>query len=120
MDSIRIRGVRHAHALGGFNLAKFVSNKRLVLESVLEEACTQDIRTLELGNGELPVERALGTQWDIDSDTFGFRIILKDQPLTRRGILSTSVCDPLGMAAPFLLGGKINTAGSVSHEVNLG
>ena len=38
----------------------------------------------------------------------GFRIVIKDQPLTRRGILSTisSVYDPLGIAAPFLLVGK--------------
>ena len=47
-------------------------------------------------------------QQAIESDTYGFRIILKDQPLTRRGILSTisSVYDPLGIAAPFLLVGK--------------
>ena len=47
-------------------------------------------------------------QWAIESDTFGFRIVLTDQPLTRSGILSTisSVCDPLGIAAPFLLVGK--------------
>ena len=38
---------------------------------------------------------------------FGFRIV-KDQPLTRMGILSTisSVYDLLGIAAPFLLVGK--------------
>ena len=77
-----ICSVRHACALGGFNLAKFVSNSILVLESVPDEACAQDVRTLVLGSGELPVERALGVQWAIESDTFGFRIVLKDQPLT--------------------------------------
>ena len=104
----RIRGVRHACAHGGFNLAKLVSNSRLVLKSVPDEARAQDVRTLKLGSGELPLERALGGQWAIESDTFGFRIILKDQPLTRRGILSTisSVYDPLGIAAAFLLVGK--------------
>ncbi|PFX13125.1 hypothetical protein AWC38_SpisGene22820 [Stylophora pistillata] len=65
----RVRGVRHARAHGGFNLAKFVSNSRLVLESVPDEALAQDIRTLELGSGELPLERALGVQWATDSDT---------------------------------------------------
>ena len=56
----------------------------------------------------LPVERALWVQWAVESDTLGFRIILKDKPLTRRGILSTicSIYDPLGMAAPFVLTGK--------------
>ena len=104
----RIQGVRDACAHGGFNLAKFVSNSRTVLASVPEEARAQDVRSLELGNGYLPVERALGVQWAIESDMFGFRIILKDQPLTRRGILSTisSVYDPLGIAAPYLLVGK--------------
>ena len=49
----RICAVRHGCALGGFNLAKFVSNTRLVLESVQDEARAQDVRTLELGSGEL-------------------------------------------------------------------
>jgi len=61
----RIRGVRHACAHGGFNLAKFVSNSRPVLESVPDEACAQDVRTLELGSGELLFEgsqRTVGNQ----------------------------------------------------------
>ena len=85
----RIRGVRDACAHGGFNLAKFVSNGRTVLESVPEEARSQGVKLLELGDCFLPVERALGVQWAIESDTFGFTIIVKDQPLTRRGTLST-------------------------------
>ena len=47
---------------------------------------------------------------DDQSDTFQFRIVLQDKPLTRRGILSTvsSVYDPLGFLAPVILtGGQI-------------
>ena len=101
----RICAVRHGCALGGFNLAKFVSNTRLVLESVQDEARAQDVTTLELGSGELPVERALGVQWAIESDTFGFRIFLQDQALTRRDILSTIsfVYVSFGIAEPFVL-----------------
>lgn len=76
--------------------------------SVPQDIRAQDLRTLDLGCHFLPDERALGVQWAIESDTLGFRIILKDMPLTRRGFLSTicSVYDPLGIAAPFLLNGK--------------
>ena len=54
------------------------------------------------------MERALGVQWCIERGSFQFRIILKDRPCTRRGILSTvsSIYDPLGFVAPMLLEGK--------------
>ena len=66
--------------------------------------------SLDLSPNYLPIERALAVQWFVESDALGFQIILKDKPLTRRGILSTVswIYDPLGMAAPFLLiGNKI-------------
>ena len=89
-------------------MAKFVSNSKTVLESIPEEAHATGVKSLELGSDYYPVERALGVQWAIESDMFGFRIVIKDNPLTRRGILSiiSSIYDPLGMAAPFLLVGK--------------
>ena len=54
------------------------------------------------------MERALGVQWCIQSDTFQFHIALKDCPCTRREFLSTinSIFDPLGFIAPVLLEGK--------------
>ena len=44
-------------------------------------------------------------QWAIESDTFGFRIFLQDQALTRRDILSTIsfVYVSFGIAEPFVL-----------------
>ncbi len=56
----------------------------------------------------LPVERVLGVEWSIKSDSFKFKIVLKDRPLTRRGILSTvsSIYDPLGMLSPVVLTAK--------------
>ena len=58
--------------------------------------------------GNLPEEKALGVKWDTQNDTLGFYIKFADKPLTRRGLLSTlsSVYDPLGLAAPFLLKGR--------------
>ena len=47
------------------------------------------LNDLELSFDDLPIERALGIQWFVESDSFQLRLLLKDQPLTRRGILST-------------------------------
>ena len=54
------------------------------------------------------MEWALGVDWCVKNDCFQFRINLKDQPLTRREILSmvSSVFDPIGFIAPVLLEGK--------------
>ena len=58
--------------------------------------------------GNLPEERALGVKWDTQNDTLSSYIKLADKPLTRCGLLSTlsSVYDPLGLGAPFLLKGR--------------
>lgn len=54
------------------------------------------------------IERALGIYWNIKRDCFTFNITMKDQPPSRRGILSTvaSIYDPLGFVAPYILSGK--------------
>jgi hypothetical protein len=61
------------------------------------------IKELDLYREKL-VERALGIQWNIESDVFTFRVSIKSRALTRRGILSavSSVYDPLGFIAPFI------------------
>ena len=93
---------------GGFRLHKFVSNSKEVIENIPAEDRAKGIENIDIENDNLPIERVLGVQWCIESDTFQFRIQLKDQPLTRRGILSTvsSVYDPLGLVAPVVLIGK--------------
>ncbi|XP_028415683.1 uncharacterized protein LOC114539211 [Dendronephthya gigantea] len=95
-------------AKGGFHLTKFVSNSRAVLETIPAEERSKETRTLDLDCDKLPIERALGMQWCVELDVFEFCIVLSNKPLTRRGILSTvsSVYDPLGFGAPFLLPAK--------------
>lgn len=64
---------------------------------------------LDLNKDVLPIERALGVQWCVESDHLQFRVELKDRPFARRGMLAfiiSSIYDPLGLAAPFLLTGK--------------
>ena len=95
-------------ASGGYNLTKFVSNDRAVIESVPDKVRSKNIKNLNLELDSLPVERALGMSWNIENDALNFRITLKDSPLTQRGILATvsSTYDPLGLVSPLLLHGK--------------
>ncbi|XP_078357279.1 uncharacterized protein LOC144642164 [Oculina patagonica] len=99
--------LRELLAKGGFKLTKWLSNSRKVIESLPESERAAQVKTLDFD--KLPVERALGVQWNVASDQFGFSIVIKDRPATRRGILSivSSVYDPLGFAAPFILNAKL-------------
>ena len=92
---------------GGFNLTKFVSNSVEVVTSIPPEHRAPSIRHYELSR-KLPIERALGVTWCVESDTLSFRICLEDVPLTRRGMLSTisSIYDVFGLVSPFLLRGR--------------
>ena len=68
------------------------------------------VKNIDLNNGiDLPKERALGVKWNIENDQLGFTVNLGDKPFTRCGMLSmiSQIYDPLGLAAPFLLKGKI-------------
>ena len=95
---------------GGFNLHKFLSNNKDVLAATSPHERAEGVKSLDFSKNEdtLPIERTLGVEWCIESDTFQFRIQLKDRPLTRRGILSTvsSIYDPLGLVSPLILRGK--------------
>jgi len=64
---------------------------------------------LDLDTDQLPMEQALGLQWNIETDTFKFRTSLREQPQTRRGILSvvSSLYDPLGFLSPFSMPAKL-------------
>ena len=86
---------------GGFRLTKWISNSRKVIDSIPLSERAGSVKDLLLD--QLPIERALGVRWDVESDTFGFKI--KDRSATRRGILSvvSSVYDLLEFASPFTL-----------------
>ena len=91
----------------GFNLTKFASSSKRVLQSIPEKDRKIGVKNNDL-LGSLPEERALGVQWNVENYTLGIKINLKEKPLTRRGVLSvlSSSYDPLGFDAPFLLKGK--------------
>ena len=93
-------------------------NNQLISEPVIQfvKVCrqqdwcdeTNSRRTLqknniqELKSAQVQKERALGVVWNIKTDTFGFKISLKDKPATKRRMLSelSSLYDPLGLTSP--------------------
>ncbi|KAK7882611.1 hypothetical protein WMY93_028785 [Mugilogobius chulae] len=93
---------------GGFKLTKWISNNRMVLPAIPEEERAAEVKDIDLDRDSLPMERALGVHWCIQSDSFQFRIMLSDKTPTRRNILSlvSSVYDPLGILAPVTLQAK--------------
>ena len=70
---------------GRFHLTKWTSNNRELLASFPKDERAKEIKDLDLD--KLPIERALGIQWFAESDEFYFKIVIKEKPLTRRGIL---------------------------------
>lgn len=90
---------------GGFRLNKWVSNRRKVLDSIPKSELVKEMKTMDLDQDELPMERALGLNSCMESDTFRFRITIRARPFTRRGLLSVvgSVYDPLGVLAPVVI-----------------
>ena len=72
---------------GGFNLTNFFSNSKRFLQSIPEKDRKIGIKNSDL-LASLPEEIALGVLWDVENDTLGFKVNLKEKPLTRRGVLS--------------------------------
>ena len=101
-----IKELRELLERRSFRLTKFVSNNVEVLSSIPENERAKSIVRLDFD--ELPVERALGVEWNVKEDSFNFRIAERKKAPTRRGILSdvSSMYDPLGFAAPFILPAK--------------
>ena len=62
---------------GGFTLTKWISNSCRVLETIPECECAKEVKTLDLSKDDLPVERALGVLWSLETGTFGFKVDVK-------------------------------------------
>ena len=103
-----VKNLREMCSLGGFKLTKWVSNSHTVLASIPDDDRAKQIRNLDLDREKLPNDRALGLYWDIEKDIFSFRVNVNNKSPTRRNILSifSSVYDPLGLLAPFVLKAK--------------
>ena len=96
-------------ATANLKLHKVVSNSVEVMEALPAEDRGKGVRDLDLRHDSLPAQRSLGIYWNLEEDTFTFKVCLPEKPFTRRGVLSivNSIYDPLGLAVPVLLEGKL-------------
>ena len=86
-------------------MTKFVNNSKKVLHSIPKAFRKNSVKDKDLGR-KLPDEheQVLGILGNVEADTLGFKIAIKEKPLTRRGMLPTLsfIYDPLGLSTPFL------------------
>lgn len=103
-----VREARDLCSTGKLRLHKFITNNTKVLATIPKQERAEGANDLDMALGGHKVERDLGVQWCISSDKFQFRVMVKDHPFTRRGVLSTvaSIFDPLAFVAPLILKGK--------------
>ena len=91
---------------GGFHLTKWLCNSPKVLATIPVSERASSVK--ELDCEDMPTKRVLGVRWNLESDTFGFKVKFKDKPLSHRGMLSivSSVYDSFGFVSPFVLPAK--------------
>ena len=116
-----IKNVRSVCNEGGFSLTKFASNSKKVLHSIPETFRRNGVKDKDIGYN-LPDAQGFGILWNVEADTLGFKIAIKEKPLTRRGMLSTlsSIYDPLGLGAPFLLKVKKDNTDTLCTNFKMG
>ncbi|XP_059093533.1 uncharacterized protein LOC131888641 [Tigriopus californicus] len=90
---------------GGFELTKFLSNLREFLGEIPMEIHDPSLKPLQ-PKPELPTERALGELWNIEDDTLGYAVQVKEEPVTKRSILVviSGIYDPIGHLSQWSLG----------------
>jgi hypothetical protein len=80
------------------------------MDKLPQEDRAKDLVDVNLDFTTAPLQRSLGLQWNLQFDTFTFQfnVKFKDQPLTKRVILSclNSLYDPLGIISPVILQGR--------------
>ena len=106
-------------AAANLRLHKIASSHPEVTQAFPREAT--DLRDLDFSLDTMPVQRALGVLWDISADAFTFKVSLGKRPFTRRGVLSilNSLYDPLGLAAPVIVRGKLLLRSMMANLSNL-
>ena len=78
------------------------------MQAIPDEHVRKNVNLKQLENPKIQSEKAFSLVWNIDNYTFGYKVSMQDKPLSKRGMLSelSSVYDPLGFVARFLLHGR--------------
>ena len=99
---------RRLCAEGGFWLEKFESRSTLLMDNIPREAINPDF--LQSANvPDSPCQRVLGVIWDLEEDYLKIDVEISEKLSTRRQLLKSiaSIYDPLGIAASYVLWGRI-------------
>lgn len=109
-----VNQVKFIHHQAGFQLCKFHSNSKAVLEQ-LGEKVNSNLVNLSY---DPDIERILGMFWQVSTDTFTFslqysklteELMMGNRRPTKREVLRTlmTIFDPLGLLSYFLIYAKI-------------
>ena len=84
-------------ASGGFELRKFISNSKPLLDAVGEDKWSSGLSGVDLTKGEIPEHKILGVMWDPETDMLKIRIAPTSHAMTKRGLWSAimQIYDPL-------------------------
>ena len=108
-------------ARANLRLHKIASSHPEVTHAFPREDQASDLRDLDFSLDTVPIQRALGVLWEISADAFTFKVSLEKRPFTRRDVLSVfnSLYDPLGLAAPVIVRGKLLLQSMMANLSNL-
>lgn len=95
-------------AASNLRLYKIASNSTKVMKAFPTEDLAIGLKDVDFYTEFPPMQRSLGVCWDIEEDTFAFRVSQIEKPYTKMGVLSTinSLFDPLGFAVPVSIQGR--------------
>ncbi|XP_026003932.1 uncharacterized protein LOC113009687 [Astatotilapia calliptera] len=95
-------------AASNLRLHKIASNSPNVMKAFSTVDLASGLKDIDFNTEFPPMQRSLGVCWDIEGDTFTFRVSQAEKPYTKRGVLSTinSLFDPLGFAVPVSIKGR--------------
>ena len=104
-----IKNTQATLTTANLRLHKVVSNCVSLMKAFPTVDLAKDIRSLDLTQDNLPAQCSLSVFWNLETDAFTYKVPVPDKPFTRCRVLSVvnSIYDPLGLAAPVLLDGRV-------------